>query len=119
MSPIKWINIGLRGLMEAGIVISFSYWGYHLVENSTLKIVLAVVIPLVGFGFWGLVDFHQLKKASETLRLIQELIISGLAAVALYSTGAHILGWCLGVLSILHHALTYILGDRLIKQRTR
>jgi hypothetical protein len=38
--------------------------------------------PLVGFGFWGAVDFHQAGRFAEPLRLIQELAISALAAVA-------------------------------------
>jgi len=33
-------------------------------------------------GFWGAVDFHQAGRLAEPLRLVQELAISGLAAVA-------------------------------------
>ncbi len=40
-------------------------------------------------GFWGLVDLHQFGNFSEPLRLIPELLISGLAAFALYLAGVY------------------------------
>ena len=115
ISPLQWVNIGLRGLMEALIVFGFGYWGYHTGGKTLWKILLAAGAPLAGFGFWGLVDFHQFGPKAEVLRLVQELAISGLAALALYSAGAHRWGWGLGILSAIQHALTYLLGDRLLK----
>jgi hypothetical protein len=53
---------------------------------------------------------------SESLRLFQELVISGLAAVAWYAAGEYALGWALGLVSIVHHALVYLLGGTLLKQ---
>ena len=29
MRTLKRINVGLRGVMEAGVVAAFGYWGYH------------------------------------------------------------------------------------------
>ena len=52
---------------------------------------------------------------AESLRLIEELIISGLAALALYVAGQHALGWTLGLLSIVYHTLVYVSGGRLLK----
>ena len=117
MSPVKWLNIGLRGLMETGIVLGLGYWGYQTGEGTIWKIILAVGAPLVGFGFWGLVDFHRLGKTAEPLRLIQELTISGLTAIALYSAGAHIAGWFMGILSVVQHAMTYMAGEKLLKEK--
>ena len=42
---------------------------------------------------------------------MQELAVSGLAAVALYAAGQHLLGWALGLLSVAYHALVYLQGD--------
>jgi len=58
-SKLKWFNIGLRGLMEAGIIIALGYWGYQTGQGKLMKILLAVGAPLLGFGFWGAVDFHR------------------------------------------------------------
>ena len=115
MSMIKWVNLVLRNIMEVGIILAFGYWGYYIGGQKYSKILLCVGAPVVGFGFWGLVDFHQFGRVAEALRLSQELVISGLAAIALYATGAHLLGWALGILSIIHHILVYIHGGRLLK----
>ena len=60
---------------------------YRPYEDDEDRIVCAY--PLIGFGFWGAVDFHQFGRLSEWLRLMQELVISGMAAFALYITGQH------------------------------
>jgi len=115
LSMLKWFNVALRGLMETGIIAALSYWGFHLGKNMGMKILLGFGAPALGFGFWGLVDFHQAGRAAEPLRLLQELIISGLAAIALYTTGQHTLGLALGLVSVVHHALVYSLGGGLLK----
>ena len=116
LSKLKWINVALRALMELGIVVAFAYWGYHTGKSLTIKIILGIGAPLLGFGFWGIVDFHQAGKMSEALRLLQELIISGLAVTGFYFSGQILLAWILGILSVVHHSLVYALGEKLIKK---
>jgi hypothetical protein len=113
---LTWFNVALRGVMELGIVLALAYWGYHTGGSTLAKVALAVGAPALGFGFWGLVDFHQAGRMAEPLRLVQELVISGLAAVALVVAGQPALGWALGLISIAHHALVYGLGQRLLKE---
>jgi hypothetical protein len=108
------VNLLLRVSVEVGVVVALADWGVHTGEGTAAKIVLGVAAPLVGFGFWGAVDFHRFRLA-EPLCLIQELAISGLAAVAWYAAARHILGILLGALSIADHALVYASGQRLLK----
>ncbi len=117
MSKLKWVNLALRAVMELGIVLGLGYWGYHIGESTSLKILLSIGAPVIVFGFWGWVDFRQAGRFSELLRLIQELVISGLVAVALYATGVHMLGWTLGGVSVVHHAMVYPLGETLLKEK--
>lgn len=112
MSGLERINLALRGVMEFGVVCGFAYWGYR---NG--GVLLAVATPTIGFGFWGAVDFHQAGRAAEPIRLVQELAISALAAVGFYVAGCHALGWMLGSISVVHHALVYATGNRLLKHR--
>ena len=102
--------------METGIVAAFAFWGYNTGNGTGMKILLCAVAPLVGFGFWGAVDFHQAGKSAETMRLLQELLISGLAAYALYDAGQELLCWLLAAISILHHVLVYASGQKLLKK---
>ncbi len=102
--------------MELGIIAAVAYWGYRFGESTGTMLLWGICAPLLVFGFWGLVDFRNAGFMAEPLRLIQELVISGGAAVALYLSGQHVLGWALGVVSIIHHALVYVLGDTLLKR---
>ena len=115
LGTVSHVNVALRAVMEAGIVAGLAYWGFTTGTSEPAKIALGVAAPLVGFGFWGAVDFHSAGRYSEPLRLIQELVISGLAALAWYTAGQHALGWALAILSLAHHALVYLLGQRLLK----
>jgi hypothetical protein len=109
------VNLGLRVLMELGIVAGFAFWGAHTGEGTVATIALGVGAPLVAFGFWGAIDFHQAGRAAEPLRLTQELVVSGLAALAWYEAGQQGLGLALGALSIVYHALVYLSGARLLQ----
>lgn len=115
MSTLKWFNLFLRSLMELGILVALGWWGYKAGDGMGAKILLGIGTPLIGFGFWGLVDFRQAGLLAEPLRLIQELVISGLAALAWYAAGAQTMGWVLGLVSLVHHILVYLAGERLLK----
>jgi hypothetical protein len=115
MTRSEQINLVLRSLMELGVVAGFGVWGYEMGQGLPMKIVLAVGVPLLGFGFWGAVDFHQLGSMAEPARLIQELVVSGLAALAFYMAGQPYLGWTLAGLSVVYHMLVYATGARLLK----
>jgi hypothetical protein len=117
MSPARWTALALRGIMEAGVVAGMAYWGYHASRSHGMRVFLAIFSPVVVFGFWGTVDFHWLGRRGEPVRLVQELVISGLVAAALIVAGRPTLGWALAVVSIVHHALLYANGDRLLTDR--
>jgi len=117
-SVTTWIRLILRWTMEAGIVGGLVYWGVFTGDSTGMKVILAVVAPVVVFGFWGLVDFRWVGKSKEVVRLIQELAITGLVAVALMTTGNSFLGWLLLTVSIAHHVLLYLTGGRLLKETT-
>jgi hypothetical protein len=109
------LTLTLRALMELGIVVALAWWGYRAGHSQGTKILIATTAPLVGFGFWGAVDFHQVGRMAEPLRLIEELAISGLAAIAWYAAGQHVLGLVLGFLSLAYHTLVYARAGRLLK----
>ena len=111
------INIVLRAIMELGIVLALGYWGFHNGKSEPTKITLGISSPILIFGFWEMVDFHKTCRKAELLRLIQEIILSGLAAAALYFAGQHALSWALAGLSIIHHTFVYMLGVTLLKKK--
>lgn len=117
MSPLQVLTLTARVTMETGVIGAFAYWGYHAGDSTAASVALTVAAPAVGFGVWGAIDFHQLGRLAEPLRLVEELVISGLAALGLYSAGQHELAGALAALSVAYHGLVYLQGDRLLKSR--
>lgn len=75
----------MRVSMEAGIVAGLGVWGAHIGGGTASKLALAVLIPAVGFGVWGGVDFRGSGRLAEPLRLIQELTVTTGAVMAWYT----------------------------------
>ena len=117
LSPVETVTLVLRVLMEVGIVAGLAYWGVQAGSGTRESILLGLAAPAIAFGFWGAVDFHQAGRLAEPLRLVQELVVSGLAALALFAAGRPLLGALLGALSVVYHALVYAGGGRLLKPR--
>ena len=115
IGALRWFNVALRGVMEFGIVVVMAFWGYQAGSGLVAKILLAILAPLIVFGFWGLVDFHQAGRIAEPLRLVQELLICGLVVVALFATGQLAFAWAFGLIAVVQHSLVYLLGDTLLK----
>lgn len=117
-NAITTTNVALRGVLEAGIVAACAYWGYIVAPTMPLRVLLAVLAPLLAFGFWGAVDFRFAGRRAEPLRLAQELLVTLLASAALHSTGHDVFAGLLLLASLVHHALIYLNGQRLLKPRT-
>jgi Protein of unknown function (DUF2568) len=116
LSPLETVTLVLRVLMEVGIVAGLAYWGVQAGSGTGESILLGLATPAIAFGFWGAVDFHQAGRLAEPLRLVQELVVSGLAAVALYAAGRHAAAVALAALSVVYHALVYLSGGALLKR---
>ena len=117
VEALRWFNVGLRGIMEFGIVAAMAYWGYRVGSNLIIGILIGILAPLIVFGFWGLVDFHQAGHVAEPLRLVEELIICGLVTAALFVSGQPVFALIFGLIAIVQHGLVYLLGDTLLKKR--
>ncbi len=115
LAPSLRLLIAPRALMELGVVLALAAWGLHAGGTLAARVGLAVLAPVLGFGFWGTVDFRWAGRLAEPLRLIQELAITGLAAAALGDAGHPTWGWALAAGSVAYHALVYGLGQRLLQ----
>ncbi len=116
MRPVSGLNLALRAVVEAGVVAGLAYWGVRTGDSAAGKALLGIGAPIVGFGLWGGWDFRGAGRLAEPLRLMQELVISLAAAAALATAGLLVLGAALAFASLVHHALVYALGERLLKE---
>ena len=104
----------LRVAMEFGIVAAFAYWGYERGHGTTNSVILCLLAPAVGFGIWGVIDFRRAGRLAEPMRLIEELAISAVAAIALWDAGSPALGLALALVSLVYHGAVYATGGRLL-----
>ncbi len=115
MQPMERLNLALRGTMEFGVVAGFAFWGASRGASTGAHLLFGVLVPVIGFGVWGAIDFRWAGRAAEPLRLTEELLLSGLAAAAFWASGHALLGATLAALSVVHHIMVYLLGGRLLR----
>jgi hypothetical protein len=118
MGKLTTANLTLRVTMEVGIVTALAAWGHHAGAGPISRLVMTLVAPAVGFGIWGAVDFRRAGRFAEVLRLVEELALSGLAALGWYVAGQPLLAGVLATVSLTYHGLVYVAGDRLLKPRS-
>ena len=109
-------NLVLRAILETGTVVALGYWEYSAGSSEAAKIGFLVLFPVVGFGIWGAIDFRQVGKNAEYYRLVQELLISLIAAYGLYVSEQPPFALSLAALTIVYHALVYFTGERLLNK---
>jgi hypothetical protein len=71
LSPMQWLTVALRGVMETGIVVGLAFWGAQTGSSTIEKVAFAIGAPVLLFGIWALVDLRQVGRAAEPFRLMQ------------------------------------------------
>lgn len=85
---LQFLVIGLFFLLELAGLAAFSYWGFHFNGSSLLKVILGIGTPILVAVFWGMFVAPKANFPVTTLvRIILQIIIFGLAALALRFSG--------------------------------
>ncbi|GAB4451730.1 MAG: YrdB family protein [Anaerolineae bacterium] len=109
MQLIKWINLGLRFLLELGLLAALGYWGFTVGGSMPAKIGLGLGAPLLAALVWGVfLAPASARRLVEPWRLLAELVIFGGAVAALISAGAPTVAWVFGILVVLNKILMLI-----------
>lgn len=58
---MKIANLLLRFLLELCALAALGYWGYHVVQVETARLVLCIAAPIVFAVLWGLFAAHRAK----------------------------------------------------------
>ena len=82
LGPAQRVTLTLPALTEAAVLGALAHRGAHTGTSTAGSAALAVAAPAVGFGVRGAVDVRFAGRHSEPPRLLEELVISGLAAAA-------------------------------------
>lgn len=104
---IKGANLALRFLLELCALAALGYWGFKTGAGLIPKIGLGIGAPLAAAAVWGTFVAPGAAVA-RALRLLLELIIFGLAVLALCSAGHPALAWTLGLAYAINRALMHV-----------
>lgn len=88
MEAIKFINVGIRFLLELCILAIFGYWGFKTGSQTLTRILLGVGSPILFAIIWGtFLAPKSTMRLHEPWLFLLEITLFGLAAWALYNTG--------------------------------
>jgi hypothetical protein len=109
---VKAANLGLRFVLELGVLAALGYWGFRIGGRMALKIGLAIVVPVAAAAIW--VTFgapgadHQLQDPAH---LVLEVLFFGAAALALAFTTRKWIGVAFAAVFVVNRLLMYAWGQ--------
>ena len=86
MALLRGLNATLAFLLELAMIASLGYWGYQSNDNTLMRWLLAIGLPLVAIVVWAL---YFAPKSIRRLSIVPGALLSLglflLAALALYN----------------------------------
>lgn len=118
------LNLALRFLIEIAALVAIGYWGFSQ-HAGIWRFVIGIGGSLLAAVLWGTFAVPDDPSRSGSapvpipgvLRLLLELALFGFAAWALYDAGSELLALILGIITIVHYALSYDRVAWLIRQK--
>jgi len=109
MEAIKGLNLGFRFLLELCILIVLGYWGFKTGGQTMTKILLGIGSPILFAVVWGT---YLAPKSSMRLHepwlFLAEIVVFGVATLALYKSSGLPLTITFGTIYILNKILMII-----------
>lgn len=118
------VNLAIRFALEVVAIVAFGIWGYRA-SDGLPGIVLAILLPLVFAGLWGVFAVpNDPSRSGKTvvptpgrIRLILELALFGTATWMLFDLDFQKLGWIFLAVVTLHYSTSYDRIAWLLKQK--
>lgn len=103
------VNLALRFMLEMCGLVAVSYWGFQTGSGFLMKSVLGIGSPLLMAIIWGIfVSPKAPLQVKGFRRVVPELIIFGVVALALYDVGKPSLAIILATLAVVNSLLMYL-----------
>jgi hypothetical protein len=102
----------LAFLVEVAMLILLGHWGYHLFDNMAMKILFAVLAPLVAAILWAIFAAPKSKtRLKQPLLLVFKLVMFIGTAILLYWSGHIYIAAALTFFGLLNQSLSIITND--------
>lgn len=108
-----WLaNLTLRLVLEALALVALGVWGARVDSTATVRMVLAVGMPLLAVVLWGVYVVPSApRRLADPARLLLEVALFAVAGLALAGLGLPLLGESFGVVAVVN-ALLVRVGER-------
>lgn len=108
---MKEANLALRFLLELGLLAALAAWGFG--HGGVLGVVAGIALPVAAAAVWGLLIAPRApNRLADPWRLLVEVVLFGLAVVALAAAGYVNLAAVLAVAVVLSEALSVVWRQR-------
>lgn len=109
MNILKTFNLVVAFALELAMLVSLGYWGFYGENNIFIKFLLGIGTPLLAAVLWGIFAAPMSQyRLSLVPRLVFELAVFGIAALALYKSGQPALAIAFGVVAIISQTMAMI-----------
>ncbi len=109
---LKAFNLGLSFFLELCMLAALTYWGFTT-QRGIGKFLWGIGAPLVVILIWGaFLAPRARQRLADPLRLLNEIVLFGLAALALLAAGQQALAIIFFVLVFVNLVLSFVWGQR-------
>lgn len=106
MEVLKLMNLALSFVIEVAALIACAYWAYRLPVSGLLKIIGAVVTPIIFIAIWSLFLSPQADfRLPMVWLVVGKLVIFGIVAAMLHVSGQKAASVVFGSLVLVNTAL--------------
>jgi hypothetical protein len=92
MEIARTANLGLTFLLELCMLAAFAFWGFATGNGLAIQVLLGVGTPILVAVIWGIfMAPRSSRRLGKSAHQVVELVIFGLAFVALYAAGQPVL----------------------------
>ncbi|GIK56417.1 MAG: hypothetical protein BroJett015_20800 [Chloroflexota bacterium] len=104
----------VRFLLELCMPAALAYWGFQRDGGWLLRLVAGMGAPLLAATVWGLLIAPKAKRRlADPWRFLVELVLFGLAAVALVAVARPFLAIILLVVYLINRLLVVLWGEEI------
>ena len=112
MTALRAINDAIRFLIELCMLAAFAYWGSRVSGSTAVNVLVAIAAPLAAATVWGIwLAPRSERQLSSSCRLPLELILFGLATVALIAADAGTAAIVFAVVAAINTTLVHVTGE--------
>lgn len=114
MQALRWANAAVAFLLELALLAALAYWGVTADEDLLVRIALGVGAPALVILVWAtLLAPKSRRRLRMPWLLIAKLVLFGLGAYALATTGRVGLAVTLAAVAAVSLVVTAIWGEQL------